>query len=81
MIPDERYEIRNPEIERQLRTLAALIEGETPEGWAWGLFLVPFGENEPEPKGRGVVFWISNGQREGMIEIVKGWVKDQERKT
>jgi hypothetical protein len=77
MRPDERYQVRNEEIERALRTLASLIDERTPEGWGWGLFLVPFGEHESEPKGRGAVFWISNSDRPGMIDAVKGWIADQ----
>jgi hypothetical protein len=77
---DERYQVRNENIERALRTLATLIDEETPEGWGWGLFLVPFGDNEAAPKGAGAVFWISNSERAGMIDAVKGWIADQERR-
>lgn len=77
---DERFQVRNAEIERALRTLATLIDEQTPEGWGWGLFLVPFGDNEPEPIGRGAVFWISNSDRAGMIDAVKGWIEDNERR-
>jgi hypothetical protein len=79
MIPDERYEVRNEEIERYLRTLGTLIDSESPEGWGWGLFLVPMGEHEAEPKGRGVVFWISNSDRAGMIDVIKGWITNFEK--
>lgn len=92
---DERYQVRNLEIERALRTLAALIDGEVPEGWGWGLFLVPFGNNEAAvdgpriagagkttlAKAKGAVFWISNSERAGMIEVVKGWIQDNEKRT
>jgi len=77
---DERYEVRNAEIERALRTLATLIDGEIPEGWGFGLFLVPYGENEPEPKGKGAVFWISNSEREGMVDAISGWIDLQKQK-
>lgn len=77
---DERYQVRNEEIERALRTIAVLIDEETPEGWAWGLFLVPFGVNQPAPEGIGAVFWISNAEREGMIDAVKGWIEDNEKR-
>lgn len=76
---DERYQVRNPEIERALRTLATLIDGEVPEGWGWGLFLVRFGDH-PINKG-GAVFWISNSERAGMVDVVKGWVHDQEARA
>ena len=78
--PDERYQVRNADIERALRTLAALIDGEVPEGWGWGLFMVPFGENEAAPKGAGAVFWISNSERAGMIDAIKGWIEDTEKR-
>ena len=80
MINDERFQVRNEQIERQLRTLATLIDEETPEGWGWGLFLVPFGEHAPEPLGKGAVFWISNSERQGMIDAVKGWIEDNEKR-
>jgi hypothetical protein len=77
---DDRYQVRNPEIERALRTLAMLIDGGVPEGWGWGLFLVPFGEHEAAPKGEGAVFWISNSERQGMLDAVKGWLDDNARR-
>jgi len=80
LTPDERYEVRNEEIERQLRTLGTLIDEEVPEGWGWGLFLVPFGDNEPEPKGKGAVFWISNSERQGMIDAIKGWIEFRDKR-
>lgn len=79
-IPDERYQVRNEEIERALRTLAALIDEWSPEDWAWGVFLVPFGKNEAAPKGAGAVFWISNADREGMLDAVQGWIDDNKRR-
>lgn len=80
LTPDERYQVRNEEIERALRTLAALIGDEIPDGWAFGLFLVPFGINQAAPKGIGSVFWISNGDRDGMIDAVQGWIDDNKRR-
>mgnify|MGYP006264593847 CR=1 FL=1 len=80
LIPDERFQVRSEELERALRSLGSLIDEETPEGWAWGLFLVPMGKNEAEPKGKGSVFWISNAERSGMIDAVKGWIEDNEKR-
>jgi hypothetical protein len=77
---DERYQVRNEEIERALRTLATLIDEEVPEGWGWGLFLVPFGVHEAAPKGEGAVFWISNSERDGMMDSVQGWIDDNKRR-
>lgn len=81
MIHDERYEVRNEDVERRLRTMASLIEDDLPDGWAFGLFLVPFGANEAAPKGNGAVFWISNAERAGMIDAVKGWIDDNARRS
>jgi hypothetical protein len=78
---DERYQVRNEDIERALRTIATLIDEQMPEGWAWGLFIAPFGVNQAAPKGKGSVFWISNGDRAGMVDAVKGWITDQERRA
>ena len=77
---DERFQVRNPDIERYLRTLATVIDAEAPDGWGWGLFLVPFGEHEAAPRGNGAVFWISNSERAGMIDAVKGWIADNEKR-
>lgn len=78
MLIDERFEVRHPHAERTLRTLAALLGEEVGEGWGWGLFLVKFGDRPA--KDGGAVFWISNSEREGMIEAVKGWIEDVERR-
>lgn len=78
---DERYQVRNQDIERALRTLATRIDEDVPEGWSWGLFLVPFGEHEPAPRGQGAVFWISNAERAGMIDVLRGWIADNERRS
>jgi hypothetical protein len=79
-IHDERYQVRNEEVERALRTIATLIDEEIPEGWGWGLFLVPFGEHKASPQGQGAVFWISNSEREGMMDSVQGWIDDNKRR-
>lgn len=93
---DTRYQVRNPYIEQALRAMATLIDSKVPPGWGWGLFLVPFGEHDPVPDGtiptgsgrtqiaaqaQGAVFWISNSDRAGMIEAVKGWIADNEKRS
>jgi len=75
---DERYEVRNPEIEDVLRRIAARIDESVPEGFAFGLFLMPFGA-KPIEEG-GAVFWISNAERDGMVDAIKGWIEDSERR-
>jgi len=77
---DERFRVRNEEIERALRSLAVVIDEHAPDGWAWGLFLVPFGNNAPAPQGIGAVFWISNADRAGMLDAVQGWIDDNKKR-
>lgn len=77
---DERYQVRNEEIERALRTMAMRLEEDLPDGWAFGLLLVPFGVNQPAPQGAGAVFWISNADRAGMIDAVRGWIEDNDKR-
>jgi hypothetical protein len=84
-VNDERYEVRNSDIERYLRTLATLIDDQAPDGWGWGLFLVKYGNNPKalpgtSTDGAGAVFWISNSERAGMIDAVKGWIEDNEKR-
>ncbi len=69
---DERYEVHNAEAQRALRTTAVLIDEQLPDGWAWGLFLMArMGEGE-------ATYWISNAERAGMIDVVRGWLQKQQ---
>ncbi len=81
---DERFEIRNADVERTLRSLAALLDEQLPEGFAFGLFLVPFGEHAKAAPGwgdgKGGYFWISSAERAGMVDIVEHWVQQQRLK-
>lgn len=77
-IRDERYEVLNEDRQRLLRSLAADIDAELPEGMAFALFLIPFGEHLPEPAGQGSVFYISNAGRDGILDAIKAWVAKQE---
>ena len=75
---DERYQVRDEEAEHNLRKIGQLVSEVTPEGWGFGLFLIKFG-NRPLKEG-GAVFWISNSEREGMIEAIKGFIEDSEKR-
>ena len=71
---DERYEVRNADAERALRTLATMIDEQIPDGMGFGLFLYDFGAG-------GAMFWISNGQRADMINALKEWIAKNEKET
>ena len=65
------YTVRNAEIEAKLREKGRMITQDLPEGFGFMLFLFSFGEG-------GVNFYISNAQREDMIEAMKEWIERQE---
>jgi hypothetical protein len=71
---DERYQVRNEDVERALRTLATQIDGEVPDGFGWALIIAPFGEHEAAPKGQGAVFYISSAARAGMLDNIQAWI-------
>jgi len=49
-----------------------LLDEQLPDGFAWGLFLLTrMGEGE-------ATFWVSNAAREGMLEVVRGWLAKQQ---
>lgn len=76
---DERYEVRHAGIEDALKRIGAQITEALPEGIAFGLFLTHMGDT-PIEKG-GAVFWISNAEREGMVEAIKGWIAHSEARA
>lgn len=69
---DERFEIANDDIKRQLRTLAGDIDADLPDGWGFTLFLYSYGE-------KGSIFYISSAERATMIEAIKEWLAKQEK--
>jgi len=80
MIPDERYAVRDETVERALRTLAAQLEDNIPEGMAFALFLVHFGEHEAFPVGKGAVFYISSAERVGILDVLEAWCQRERAK-
>jgi hypothetical protein len=76
---DERFQVRNEDVERKLRTIGTIVDGEVPDGWGWALFMVPFGAHEAAPKGLGAVFWISNSERPGMLDAIQGWIDEHKK--
>jgi hypothetical protein len=84
VIHDERYQVRHPDTERTLRTLATLIEAELDPGMGFGLFLVKYGAHVAAAPGavtdEGAVFWISNSDRAGMVDAIEGWIDDSRRR-
>lgn len=68
---DERYEVKNNDAQRQLRTIAELVREHLPEGWGFGLLMFEYGPD-------GSLFYISSAAREDMIVVMREWVAKQE---
>ena len=65
------YEVKNAQIEQKLKEKARMIAEGLPEGWGFMLFIFSFGDG-------GATFYISNAQREDMIEAMKEWIERNE---
>ncbi len=61
------YTIRDPEIEKLLRSLGEFLGNKMPEGWGFNLMLFTYGEG-------GALFYISSAQREDVIKVMKEWI-------
>lgn len=68
---DERYEVQNEDMKRQLRSIAGAIDAGLPEGMGFGLFLFEFGPG-------GAMFWLSNADRADIVASLKEWITKQE---
>lgn len=72
---DERYQVRNDEIKRILRSLASLINDDyLPEGWGFTLFLFDFNTD------KGSIFYMSSADRKDMIKALKEFIEKEENK-
>jgi hypothetical protein len=69
---DERYEVRDPQIESILHRFGQLIADNVPDGLGFGLFLFTFDEH-------GAIFWISNGNRTDILNMLQEFI-DREKK-
>ncbi len=70
---DERYEVKDPDIQRLLQFLGSRLGEAMPEGWGFGLFIFSYGEN-------GAMFYISSAEREGMLKTLKEFIDREEKK-
>ena len=64
---DDRYEIDDPGKERELRTLATLVDAQLPEGRAFAIFLFDFGVGQS-------IFYISNADRQDVQRTLRDWL-------
>lgn len=61
---DERYPIRNEEIERKLYEIGTSIKDDLPDGWGFVLALASYGEG-------GATFYMSSVERAGAIKLLE----------
>ncbi len=54
----------------ELQAMARMIEGKIPEGWGFGLLIFRFSHKPGEP-----LLWVSNANREDMMETLREFVK------
>lgn len=78
---NDRYEVRNEEIEGKLRKIAGVLTQSLPEGWGFTCFMYEYLPGES-------LFYISSGDREGNIaalerqlKMLKGELDVGEQKT
>lgn len=67
-----KFEVRNPEIEADLKGIGRTIASQLPEGWGFMLFIFSFGEG-------GSNFYISNAQRPDVIAAMKEFIERNEQ--
>lgn len=65
---DLNFEVRDPEVEKVLRKIGGLIGQAIPESHGFVLLVYNHGEG-------GNMFYISNSQREGVIEAMKEFIE------
>jgi len=70
---DERYEIKSDEKRRALRTIATLVDGQTPDGMGFAVFLFDFGPD-------GALFYMSSAERQDIVAMMKEWIAREEAK-
>lgn len=67
------YEIRHEEVEKALRGIAEKISHEIPDSYGFTLLIFNFGPG-------GSMFYISNAERDSMVEAMKEFIHRQEEK-
>lgn len=73
MNPNKNFEVFNEDIEFKMREIGEILNTILPDGWGFNLLIFNFGKN-------GSMFYISNAERESMIEAMKEFIKNQEGK-
>jgi len=67
------FQIENADIEGRLKDIGKTIAGVLPDGYGFNLLIFNFGEG-------GATFYISNAERESMLDAMKEFIDKQEKK-
>ena len=62
------FQVRKPEIEVLLKELGHWLKSKMPKGWGFSLMIFNHGE-------KGSMFYISDSNREDMIEAMKEFIE------
>jgi hypothetical protein len=68
-VPD--FEVRNEEIEQQLKAVGRAVKDNMPDGWGFTLFMFSYGAD-------GSMFYLSSANREDMVKAMKEFIERQE---
>ena len=66
------FEVHNERIEESLHTIGRVIAGQLPAGWGFALLVFSFGEG-------GSTFYISNAQRDDMVQALEEFIERQNK--
>jgi len=70
---DERYEIRQEDVERKLYSIGKLIGDDLPDGYGFMLMIASYGEG-------GSAFYLSSMQREDTIKMLEEFIARERAK-
>ena len=71
---DERYEVRQGDIERKLYSIGRMIGDDMPEGWGFLLMIASYGEG-------GSTFYLSSMQRDSTIKMLEEFLARERAKS
>jgi hypothetical protein len=71
---DERYDVRQEDVERKLYSIGRMIGEDMPEGWGFLLMIASYGEG-------GMTFYLSSMERAGAIKMLEEFLAREKAKA
>lgn len=75
-MPEEKYEVKNEDIEKRLKEMGKLLSAGLPEGWGFMLMIFDF-DSAKIPDSQRAMFYLSNAQRLDMIKAIEEFLAKQ----